>query len=135
MALPTTGITTTMVSQAIGLASNNVGELCIRAASGGVMSTTETPNFSSAFMVSENGGGVNDGALISLAKPFWNIWSDESPGEWQLPGNFGDPVWFRLKRVYDNTRYAFRLGAFRAYDHAAMEPTLLLISQRYNFVS
>lgn len=28
MALPTTGITTTIVSQAIGLASNNVGQLC-----------------------------------------------------------------------------------------------------------
>ena len=28
MELPTTGITTTMVSQAIGLASNNVGALC-----------------------------------------------------------------------------------------------------------
>ena len=123
MALPLTGITTTVVKQAIGLGSDDVGQLCIRAASGGIMTTTEPSNYNSAFMVSENGGGVNDGALISSAKPFWNIWSDESPGEWQLPGNFGEPVWFRLKRGYDNTRYAFRLGTFRGYDHRAMEPT------------
>lgn len=123
MALPLTGITTTIVKQAIGLASNNVGELCIKAASGGIMTTNEPSNYNSAFMVAENGGGINDGALISSAKPYWNIWSDESPGEWQLPGNFGEPVWFRLKRGYDNTRYAFRLGTFRGYDHAAMEPT------------
>ena len=123
MALPLTGITTTIVKQAIGLASDNVGQLCIKAASGGIMTTTEPSNYNSAFMVAENGGGINDGALISSAKPFWNIWSDESPGEWQLPGNFGEPVWFRLKRGYDNARYAFKLGSFRGYDHAAMEPT------------
>ena len=123
MALPLTGITTTIVKQAIGLASDNVGQLCIKAASGGIMTTTEPSNYNSAFMVAENGGGINDGALISNAKPFWNIWSDESPGEWQLPGNFGEPVWFRLKRGYDNARYAFKLGSFRGYDHAAMEPT------------
>lgn len=123
MALPLTGITTTIVAQEIGLASNNVGDLCIRSAVGGVMTTSESVNFNSAFMVAENGGGVNDGALISSAKPFWNIWSNESPGEWVLPGDSEEPVWFRLKRGHDNIRYAFRLGAFRAYDHAAMEPT------------
>lgn len=123
MALPLTGITTTIVKQAIGLASNDVGELCIRASSGGVMTTTETINFNSAFMVAENGGGINDGSLIAGAKPYWNIWSNESPGEWVLPGNFGEPVWFRLKRGHDNIRYAHRLGSFKGYDHAAAAPT------------
>ena len=69
MALPLIGINTTIVAQAIGLASNNVGELCIRAASGGVMTTTETPNFNSAFMVSENGEGETFYASYGNGRP------------------------------------------------------------------
>ena len=121
MALPTTGITTTMVSQAIGLASNNVGELCIRAASGGVMTTTETPNFSSAFMVAEIGG--TSGELVDGAKPYFNIFSTNSPSYWFKSGS---TIKCKLKNIgyILEKNYSYSMGYFRGYNHAARPVTL-----------
>ena len=117
MTLPLTGINTTIVAQAIGLASNNVGYLCIRSAVGGVMSTTESVNFNSAFMVAENGG--TDGVMIDGAKPYFNIFSTNAPGYWYKTGSY---IKYRLKNSGpDQSKlYGFSLGNFRGYDHAAI---------------
>lgn len=114
MALTTTGITTTIVKNAIGLNSNSVGDLVTRASTGGVSDGT--------YMRAFDFSAQNEGDLIANAKPFWNIYSNESPGEWRLGSQSTDTVWFRLKRGYDNLRYAMHLGGFRGYDHSAMEP-------------
>ena len=54
MALGTTGISTTVVGNYIGLSSKNVGELCTKAKVGGVMTQKPTNNYVSAFRIVEN---------------------------------------------------------------------------------
>ena len=117
MSLPTTNITTSMVSSAIGLGSHDIGALCAKAKTGG------TGGY--AFNIVENGGATSDGTLITSAEPFFNKYSNESPGEWMLPASSTSPVYFRLKRsLIDSSRYAFMLGSFRGYDHSATPPSL-----------
>lgn len=124
MALPSTSITTSLVSNTIGLASNKVGELCAKSKTGG------TSGF--AFNITENGGGAWDGTLISGAEPYWNKYSNDSPGEWCLPASPTDPVYFRLKRdINIPARYSFQLGGFRAYNHDAAAPLTMSGSLTY----
>lgn len=131
MALNTTNVYTQLVSNTIALASNDVGELVSKAKSGG--------SAGYAFSIVENGGGVNDGYLfktysstaISLASPYWNIWANNSPGEWVLPASSSDPVEFRLKRDEAGQRYCFRLGNFREYEHTSYAPISAGLSRTY----
>jgi hypothetical protein len=124
MALPATDITTSLVSNTIGLASNKVGELCAKSKTGG------TSGF--AFNIAENGGQTWDGTLISGAEPYWNKYSNDSPGEWCLPANQTEPVYFRLKRdINIPSRYSFQLGGFRAYNHEAAAPLTMSGSLTY----
>lgn len=123
MALPLTGITTTIVKNLIGVNSNSVGDMITRALSGGVTDGT--------YMRAFDFSAPNEGDLIANAKPFWNIYSNESPGEWRLGSQATDTVWFRLKRGYDNLRYAMHLGGFRGYDHSAVAPNPFGFSLSY----
>ena len=131
MALGTTGITTSIVSQEIGLSSNDVGEFCSKAESGG--------SAGYAFSIVENGGGINDGYLFktytstsaSFATPYWNVYANNSPGEWVLPASSSDPVEFRLKRDEAGQRYCFRLGNFREYEHTSYAPMSPGLSRTY----
>lgn len=70
-----------------------------------------------AFNIKENGAGVWDGTKIDGAFPYWNIWSNNSPGEWRG----GLPCTFALKKDANNS-YCFDLGAYRGHDTDAKEP-------------
>lgn len=77
-----------------------------------------------AFSIVENGGTPNDGELILGASPFWNIFSNESPGEWVPPLLADGPVRFQLKRFINNASmgYGFGLHLFDGYNHNAAAP-------------
>lgn len=114
MALANNNITTTLVSQAIGYSSSNIGHLI-----------ADENNSTYAFKIVENGYSTNDGTLILTKKPKWNIFSNNSAGEWKLPSNSDGTIYFRLKRSpYDSNRYAFLLGSFRGYNHSALTPSI-----------
>lgn len=117
MKLPNSDISIMMVRNAIGCPSTDLGTLVAKAKTGG------TSGY--AFKIKENGGAENDGALIDGASPYWNIWAAESPGEWVAPGIAGvgadNIAKFRLKRG-EGGKYAFRLGAFKGYNHDAKTP-------------
>ena len=121
MALGTTNISTDLVAQAIGLGSNDVGQLC--------NASSDNPAVP-AFFVAEyaNNGGVLTGELIPGKRPKWNIWSAANPGEWVVDGN--GFLHFQLKRnPYGTTpAYIYSLGSFRGYNHTAEKPTLVCLS-------
>ena len=131
MALGTTSIYTELVSDTIALASNDIGELCTKAKTGG--------SGGYAFSIVETGSGINDGYLFksytstttSFATPYWNIYANNSPGEWVLPASSSDPVEFRLKRDEAGQRYCFRLGNFREYEHTSYAPISAGLSRTY----
>lgn len=110
--LGTTNITTTLVGNELGVSTRDVGMLCSGARSGGTSG--------SAFTVVEAGGTVNEGYLIDGAEPYFNIWSNNSPGEWVGPNLPQGDLRFRLKRDTAQARYCFSLGNYRNYDHAAI---------------
>ena len=81
-----------------------------------------------AFNVPFVGGSVGDGRLIDGAQPRWNIWSNNSPGEWILPiAEPGDPAiqecQFRLKHDSSN-EVRYDLADFAGYDPDAIAPSL-----------
>lgn len=81
-----------------------------------------------AFNVPFAGGSVGDGRLIDGAQPRWNIWSNNSPGEWILPiAEPGDPAvqecQFRLKHDSSN-EVRYDLADFAGYDPDAIPPSL-----------
>lgn len=131
MALGTTNIYTELISNTIALASNDVGELVAKAKTGG--------SGGYAFSIVETGGGVNDGYLFksysstetSFATPYWNIWANNSPGEWVLPALSTNPVEFRLKRDEGGLKYCYRLGNFREYEHNSYAPVPAGLSRTY----
>lgn len=61
-----------------------------------------------AFQIVENGYTAKSGWLFTdsdgypSAYPYWNIYSNNSPGQWRLPGTNGAPVYFELKRDSTN---------------------------------
>ena len=121
MVLGTTNISTSLVAQAIGLGSNDVGQLCI--------ASSDNPAVP-AFFVAEyaNNFGVLTGELIPGKRPKWNIWSASNPGEWVVDGN--GFLHFQLKRNPYGTipAYIYSLGSFRGYNHTAEKPTLVCLS-------
>ena len=81
-----------------------------------------------AFKVPFIGESTGDGRLIEGAQPRWNIWSNNSPGEWTLPIiESGDPAIkvldFRLKRDSSN-QVRFNEADFSGYDPDAVSPTV-----------
>ena len=118
MSLSTTNITTTLVSQTLGFASNDVGTLVASTSSGGIGGY--------AFYIAENNNGTTtDGTLLPSSLPKWNIYSNNSPGEWKLSAFVQNKIEFKLKRsIYDSNRYDFSLGSFRGYNHSAITPIL-----------
>lgn len=122
MALPTTSITTTIVSQAIGLASNDVGVLCAKASVGGVSGIAFKTKSNENDIEMPSGLLLRD--LIPGSKPYWNIYSAKSPGEWYKSGggSIQGEFKYRLgnKPEYGTTDPDFSLGDFREYDHTAV---------------
>ena len=127
--IPNNNVGITDVRQTLGLSNteqwNSLGWLCAGARSGG--------KSGSAFNIVENGASNVDGLLIDGAEPYFNIWSNESPGQWRLPlFPETDYVRFELKRENENSRkYCYKLGAFRAYEHKATPASAMNISQTY----
>lgn len=81
-----------------------------------------------AFKVPFVGESAGDGRLIEGAQPRWNIWSNNSPGEWTLPIiESGDPAIkvldFRLKRDSSN-QVRYNEADFGGYDPDAIPPSL-----------
>lgn len=108
-------VTTTDVRNLTGCPSNSVNYLITAAKSGGVNGR--------AFNTTQGGGNAYLGELIEGALPYWNIFSNESPGEWTVGIGDLNPLIFRLKRDKGGTRYAPMLGAFRNYKHNSVGPT------------
>ena len=144
MAIPMTGVTTTLVSQTIGVGSNDVGVLCSVAASGGIMTThaDETKRFSSAFKIRENQtacpAGLELGELIPGAVPKHNIWSTNSPSEFYREANLTMSVMhcrLRNSRVPDITpmrnAYVHKLDLYAGYNHSASAPHIDVASSFY----
>lgn len=69
-------------------------------------------------------GAANDGRLIDGALPYWNIYSNESPGEWKQAVSADGPLVFELKRFLgDATQgYGFGLHHFNGYNHNSAAP-------------
>lgn len=82
-----------------------------------------------AFQIVENGYTAKSGWLFTdsdgypSAYPYWNIYSNNSPGQWRLPGTNGAPVYFELKRDSTNA-YRYSLGDFDGYNPDALPPSI-----------
>ncbi|MEG1635125.1 MAG: hypothetical protein RR388_05825 [Rikenellaceae bacterium] len=125
--LPQTNLAAVDIRDTIGCPSNNLADYCVKAKTGGAGGW--------AFKIIENGYLPTDGYLIAGAEPYFNIWSDNAPSEWELEdrgvGNM-PPEEFRcrLKRnfygeimvkgnLFNANSYCFDLGAYRGYKHAS----------------
>lgn len=76
-----------------------------------------------AFGVVENGSYPEDGYLIEGAYPYWNIYSNDSPGRWELPLDFDKDPFLRFRlRTDARHRYRVRLTDFSGYDPEATAP-------------
>lgn len=82
-----------------------------------------------AFQIVENGYTAKSGWLFTdsdgypSAYPYWNIYSNSSPGQWRLPGTNGAPVYFELKRDSSNA-YRYSLEDFDGYNPDALPPSM-----------
>lgn len=113
MILPDTDISIMMVRNTLGYPSVDLGTLIAIAKNGG--------KGGYAFNITENGSYNYDGSLISNASPYWNIYSNNQPGQWVLPPSGDGVVKHELKRD-ENNRYIFSLGSFRGYNTNAFSP-------------
>jgi hypothetical protein len=113
MALPSTGITTSMVASAIGAATNDVGQLCIHP-SVNMWSKWKPVRFNSVSPITQaNLEAVNYGiawnsyASIDAVKSAYE--NNESVLNYNKPrgGLYNEP---------------YRLGDFRNYEHSAIQP-------------
>lgn len=141
MAIQTTGITTTLVANTIGLASNDVGTLCSKAKTGGVI-THDGTNIVMAFKTNQNKNNCPSelelGELIPNAAPFYNIWSTNCPTEFFRDANATMPV-MHCRLRYTHTpnfspmrgTYAFKLDCFAGYNHTAFAPHIDVVSSSY----
>jgi len=120
MALANTGITTSLVGQTIGLVSNDVGTLCIKAKSGGV-----------------NGYAYdNSEMLIDNAKPYHNLYSEFGPSFWYIE-NYDINTTPTTKKFYNKMKSgpigpAYNLGKFGGYNHNAITPEVYPQNQNYD---
>ncbi|MFI3315759.1 MAG: hypothetical protein R3Y04_08895 [Rikenellaceae bacterium] len=122
--LPTQDLSAADIRDTIGCPSNNLSHYCVKSKSGGIEGY--------AFQIIENGYTKDDGYLIQDAEPYFNIYSNEAPGEWVLlTKSSGWPrkeLKYRLKRnefgditvgqyLFTDQSYCFNLGAFAGYVH------------------
>lgn len=116
-ALGNTNISIGTVQSALGVYStSSLGALIAKASIGGVGGY--------AFFIYETrdlNANQQDGYLIAGARPFWNIFSNKIPAEWDYSTGAME---LRLKRnaLNNNGGYDFRLHDFRGYDHSAIAP-------------
>lgn len=89
----------------LGYKKARVSTLCAKASVGGKNGY--------AFNIVENGSGDWDGSLIEGALPKWNIYANNSPGEWVMGEGFN--LKFRLKHDASN-KYCFSIGNFRGHN-------------------
>lgn len=142
MALGQNNISITLIQNTLSVYSTgNLVALVGMAATGGNGSiiigydVDDNPIYSPfAFRMYENrasNGNVYDGYLISGARPYWNIWSNKIPAEWDYSNG---PMELRLKRnvLNSNGGYDVRQHDFRGYDHSAVQPQLSVASS-FNF--
>lgn len=114
MSLPDTNISIMMVRNQLDCPSTDLGTLVVKAKTGG--------RSGYAFSILENGGSGVDGSLLPGSLPYWNIWSNNSPGQWVLPRSGANAeLTFELKRDTSN-KYVFILDAFRGYNSDAKTP-------------
>lgn len=109
----------------LGLGTYDIGEQIIKASVGGKdITLTNGSKIKSAFNIIETGSNAFDGTLIEGAKPYWNIFSNESPGAWEKTEGDDTPLIFRLKPFAgDITKgYGFNLDEFDGYNHKAIGP-------------
>ena len=104
------------VKLTIGCASDDLGTLCAKAKTGG--------RGGFAFSVVENGGTVNSGELLADSTPYWNLYSNESPGEWKSALSADGPLVMELKRFLNDRSqgYGFGLHHFDGYNHNSAAP-------------
>lgn len=117
--LPNTDISIMDVRNCIGCSSIDLGSLVANAKEGG------TGGF--AFQINENGfSGTKLGYLIDGARPYWNIWSKNSPGKFEFYTD--GTIKYRLRTNGNsdtiNPYYRYALGDFRNYNHSAPEPSV-----------
>ena len=104
------------INSVIGVGSHDIGYQIYKAKTGG--------SGGWAFKIVENGHSSGDGELIEGARPYWNIWSNNSPGEWISPSYVDGPLRFRLKRFLGNASlgYGANMHEFDGYIHSSSEP-------------
>lgn len=126
MALPTTNITTTLVSQAIGLASNNVGVLCAGKLPAENISASRINKWSKYKPVRYNNVAPNRGA----GADWWRAQDGNCGLNIPVYANIADMftalrnntvMWDYLKPNGGATQ-PFRLGDFGGYEHSAQPP-------------
>ena len=116
-ALPTTGITTSMVAQAIGEASNDVGTLC---------KSSKVNKWSKWKPVSKSkltGLTLSDLESVNFGFSIPNADSDE--------GDALSQTWVYNKPTGGSTS-PYRLGDFRSYEHNSIRPFNLLLPDYVN---
>lgn len=117
--LPSNDVSIMLVRNAIGCPSVDLGTLCAKAKIGG--------KGGFAFGIKENGGTAKDGYMIADSLPYWNIYSNESPGHWTFGHDTNlpaiQPLVMRLKLDASNN-YMFSLGSFGGYNHEALPPEI-----------
>ena len=123
-AIQTDSISVTLVQNTISVFStSSVGGLIAKAKVGG------TSGY--AFKIYETYGASANGYLLAGAEPYWNMWSNKIPAEWDVSNGTAE---LRLKRnaLNANGGYDFRLGDFGGYDHAAVQPQFS-VATSFNF--
>lgn len=107
MALPLTGITTSLVSSAIGVSSSDIGTLC------------SSPNVNKW----SKRKPIVDTVLVKNSGNYWRTSSidDRIRNGFWVENNLAEPFYYNIlwdyKRTYSGCRY--RLGDFRGYDASA----------------
>lgn len=126
--LPNNDISIMLVRNAINCPSTDLGTLCAKAKSGG--------KGGYAFEIVENGytqvhgRNIIDSEGLPSSYPYWNIWCNNSPGQWKLVDSPSKPVRFELKRDSSN-RYIFSLGGFRGHNTNASVPIMPNIKKTF----
>lgn len=121
MKVRTTNITPMHVRNVTGCPSITVGGLVLKAKIGGKSTTINGKPATHAFASVETGHVDYDGYLIEGALPYWNIYANNSPGEWVANADYS--MSFRLKRESSN-KYYLSLGSFAGHDMDAAPPEI-----------
>ena len=114
MALPTTGITTSMVASAIGAATNDVGQLCIHP---NVNKWSRWKLISLAKIT-----GITESDLSSVNFGFTpkSFYLSEIPSNKQNETSLF--IWGDYEKPSGGATSPYRLGDFRNYNHNALSP-------------